>query len=139
VMGRRPVHPGTPERAAKRERDRRYKKEAYARNKQRILAQSKAWREANPERVRELSAAWKEANPERKAANNRAYYERNNDAVKARQSMRDRLAVQVLDADYVVKNFVSGTGLKKRDIPEAMMPGLVLVAQIKREAKRTTA
>lgn len=49
----------------------------YARNRQRRLAQNKAWREKNPEKVKASNQAWREKNRDRAKARERAYYARN--------------------------------------------------------------
>ena len=53
----------------------------YARNRERRLAQNKAWREANPEKVKKSNRAWREKNRERTLARARAYYARNREKI----------------------------------------------------------
>lgn len=43
----------------------RKKREWYLKNKEKVLAQAKAWQDANPERTRENVMRWKAENPER--------------------------------------------------------------------------
>jgi len=53
----------------------------YARNRERLLAQNKAWREANPEKAREATRAWRKANLEKVKEAVRAYYARNREKI----------------------------------------------------------
>ena len=53
----------------------------YARNRERRLAQNKAWREKNREKVREATRAWQKANPEKVKEAVRAYYARNREKI----------------------------------------------------------
>lgn len=62
----------------------------YARNRERRLAQNKAWREANPEKVKKSNQAWREKNRERILARDRAYYARNREKILERQKEQRR-------------------------------------------------
>lgn len=62
----------------------------YARNRQRRLAQNKAWRDKNPEKVKVSNQAWREKNRERLKARDRAYYARNREKILARQKEQRR-------------------------------------------------
>lgn len=53
----------------------------YARNRERRLAQNKAWREKNREKVKKSNQAWREKNRERTLARDRAYYARNREKI----------------------------------------------------------
>lgn len=62
----------------------------YARNRERRLAQNKAWREKNREKVKKSNRAWREKNRERTLARDRAYYARNREKILARQKEQRR-------------------------------------------------
>ena len=62
----------------------------YARNRERRLAQNKAWREANPEKVKKSNRAWREKNRERIKTRDRAYYARNRETILERQKEQRR-------------------------------------------------
>lgn len=62
----------------------------YARNRERRLAQNKAWREANPEKVKKSNQVWREKNRERTLARDRAYYARNREKILERQKEQRR-------------------------------------------------
>ena len=53
----------------------------YARNRERRLAQNKAWRNKNPEKVKKSNQAWREKNQDRIKARDRAYYARNRERI----------------------------------------------------------
>lgn len=53
-----------------------YRKEFYARNKERVLAKNAAWKAENKEKAAACEKAWREANKERDQANHAAYYQR---------------------------------------------------------------
>ena len=57
----------------------------YSRNRERRLAQNKAWREKNREKVKKSNQAWREKNRERTLARDRAYYARNREKILERQ------------------------------------------------------
>ena len=57
----------------------------YARNRERRLAQNKAWRNKNPEKVKKSNQAWREKNQDRIKARDRAYYARNRERILERQ------------------------------------------------------
>lgn len=106
-------------------------RDRYWRNRERVLATNRAWRDANPERVRAIGREWKAANPERAAASRRASYERHRDAVLARQQSRDAAL-----CDATVKSrFVSGTGLQSRDVPLELVPIIRTSMLIRRELR----
>lgn len=62
----------------------------YARNRERRLAQNKAWREKNPEKVKKSNRAWREKNRERTLDRDRAYYARNREKILERQKEQRR-------------------------------------------------
>ena len=62
----------------------------YARNRERRLAQNKAWREKNPEKVKKSNQAWREKNRERTLARDRAYYARNREKILERKKEQRR-------------------------------------------------
>ena len=57
----------------------------YARNRERRLAQNKAWREKNREKVKKSNQAWREKNRERTLARDRAYYAENRERILERK------------------------------------------------------
>lgn len=57
----------------------------YARNRERRLAQNKAWRDKNPEKVKKSNRAWREKNRERLKAKDRAYYAANRERILERK------------------------------------------------------
>ena len=68
--------------ALHRELYRQAAREYYYRNKDQVLATSRAWKEKNPERVKELHKRWVEQNREQKNLTNRAWRENNPKKVK---------------------------------------------------------
>ena len=62
----------------------------YARNRERRLAQNKAWREKNREKVKASNQAWREKNRDRIKARDRAYYARNREKILERQKEQRR-------------------------------------------------
>lgn len=62
----------------------------YARNRERRLAQNKAWREKNREKVKKSNQAWREKNRDRINARDRAYYAENREKILARQKEQRR-------------------------------------------------
>ena len=62
----------------------------YARNRERRLAQNKAWRNKNPEKVKKSNRAWREKNQDRIKARDRAYYARNRERILERQKEQRR-------------------------------------------------
>lgn len=62
----------------------------YARNRERRLAQNKAWREKNREKVKKSNQAWREKNRDRINARDRAYYARNREKILERQKEQRR-------------------------------------------------
>ena len=64
------------------EEKREYRREYYARNREKILARQKVWREANREKERERVRAWREKNPEKVKEIARAWREKNPEKVK---------------------------------------------------------
>ena len=57
----------------------------YSRNRERRLAQNKAWRDKNPEKVKKSNRAWREKNRERLKAKDRAYYAANRERILERK------------------------------------------------------
>lgn len=72
------------------EEKREYRREYYARNREKILARNRAWQKANPEKVKEIVRAWQKANPEKVKEAARAYYARNREKILARQKEQRR-------------------------------------------------
>ena len=68
------------------EEKREYRREYYARNREKILERNKetnrAWQKANPEKVKERARAWREKNPEKAKETTRAWREKNPEKVK---------------------------------------------------------
>lgn len=62
----------------------------YARNRERRLAQNKAWREKNREKVKKSNQAWREKNRDRINARDRAYYAENREKILVRQKEQRR-------------------------------------------------
>lgn len=62
----------------------------YARNRERRLAQNKAWRDKNREKVKKSNQAWREKNRDRIKARDRAYYAENREKILARQKEQRR-------------------------------------------------
>lgn len=78
------------------EEKREYRREYYARNREKILARQKVWRKANPEKpreyrrayyarnpekVKEIVRAWQKENPDKVREAGRAYYARNREKI----------------------------------------------------------
>lgn len=112
-------------------KDRALKAAQYAREKEKILARGKAWREANPDIVAEHNRAWSEAHPERKAAAKRASYDRNRMEVLRRQAAR----YQSLNDACVKGLFCKHSGLQSKDVPTELVPVIRTSILIKRELK----
>lgn len=62
----------------------------YARNRERRLAQNKAWRDKNREKVKKSNQAWREKNRDRINARDRAYYATNREKILERQKEQRR-------------------------------------------------
>ena len=69
-------------------KNREYGRTYYAKNRARILARAKAWRQRNLEHCREVEAAWRKAHPEAEAAKMRRY--RQQPKIKARLAEKAR-------------------------------------------------
>lgn len=63
------------------ERRRQYKRNAYNKNKEKILAQNKAWREKNSESVKAQRAGYREYNRENLRVAALDYYDKNRDVI----------------------------------------------------------
>jgi len=112
-------------------KDRALKAAQYAREKEKILARNKAWREANLDVCAEYGKAWVEANQERKAATRRASYDRRRTEVLRRQAAR-YLSLN----DACVKGlFCKHSGLQSKDVPAELVPIIRSSILIKRELK----
>ena len=81
----------------------------YARNRQRRLAQNKAWREKNPEKVKKSNQAWREKNRDRINARDRAYYARNREKILERQKEQRRRKKDEKSAEDEKNAVVHGT------------------------------
>lgn len=78
-----------------------YKREWYAKNKERLLAKSKKWVKDNPEKRKEISRKYKEANKEKALAyiiNNFEWYMFN--------SARSRSRIHKIDFNLTVEDIV---------------------------------
>lgn len=59
---------------ARAEKSKEYKKRYYEKNKEKLLARSKAWREANPEQMKKLKANWYQQHAEEEIEKDLQYY-----------------------------------------------------------------
>ena len=108
------------------EEKREYRREYYARNREKILARNKettrAWREANPEKVKETNRAWREANPEKMREYRREYYARNREKILEQKKEQRRRKKDEKSAEDEKNAVVHGTLCG--DDPGGMLGGL---------------
>jgi hypothetical protein len=67
---------------------REYRQTYYQKNRDKLLAQVRAWREANRERSRELVRQWRKANPDKQRAAEKRWRKANPEKVQARVRRR---------------------------------------------------
>lgn len=121
----------SPERAARLLAGRAEKKREYQRRKEVFLARGKTWQAANPEKFKAAVANWKAENPERVADAKRAWYEANRASQLARAAARN-----IELADSVVKSqYVRGTPLQSKDVPDDLAPLIRTTILVKRAIK----
>lgn len=97
------------------EKNKEYRKSYYEKNKEKVLAQGKAWRETHKERMKELQAKWEQENPEkvkqRKKIYNKThrknrnqsmnkYYQKNKEKIQAQRKRSNPTYTK----DYYEKN-----------------------------------
>lgn len=108
------------------------------RDKEKVDAQRKAWREANKEKIAAQRKAWREANKEKATARDKAWREANKDKVAAKDKAYRETKPESVTLRNAKSNLARGLNIPPDQVPVDMVEAKALQYLVRRAVRRAS-